>query len=162
MKDRIIAIDYSKCTGCRFCETACTVKNLGRLNPERSRIRIVKIHEEGDVLPIPVVCMKCIKAACKTVCPAGAISDDPKTGARITDERKCIGCSACVYACPFGAIAVDRTLGHSCSCHHCGGEPTCVEFCPTGAIQYLQSDEVNIRLRRSNLNKYVKFLNPNS
>ncbi|MBW2370689.1 MAG: 4Fe-4S dicluster domain-containing protein [Deltaproteobacteria bacterium] len=158
MKDFVLAIDYAKCTGCRICEMVCTTMNNGGPNPEKARIRIVKIQEEADVLSIPVVCMKCVKPACKAVCPNGAISDDPSTGARVVDDQKCIGCSACVYACPFGAIAVDRTLQRADTCQQCEGDPTCVRFCPTDAIQYLEANEVSIKLRRSGLNKYVDFV----
>ena len=76
----------------------------------------------------------------------------------VLDRDKCIGCSACVYACPFGAIAVDRSAGHSFTCNHCEGDPACVRFCPTNAVQYMDSDEVSIRLRRSTLHKYVDFV----
>ena len=158
MADQIIAINYDKCTGCRICETACSILNAGEANPGKSRIRIVKIEEEAEALSIPVICMKCIEPACKAVCPMGAISDDPSTGARVVDDKKCIACSACVYACPFGAISVDRSLGHSLTCNHCEGDPTCVKFCPTGAIQYMDGDEVGIRLRRSALDRYVGFV----
>lgn len=158
MADKIIAIDYDKCTGCRICELACSLLNVGESNPSKSRIRIVKIEEEAEALPIPVVCMMCVEPACKAVCPMGAISDDPSTGARVIDEKKCIGCSACVYACPFGAITVDRSVGHSFTCNLCDGDPACVKFCPTDALQYIDSDEVSMRLRRSTLNRYVDFV----
>jgi len=158
MTDRVIAIDYHKCTGCRMCEVACSTTNSGETNPEKSRIRIVKIEREAEAYAIPVVCMKCVKPACKAVCPMGAISDDPVTGARKVDEGKCIGCSACVYACPFGAIAVDRSVGRSFTCSQCDGEPACVKFCPREAIQYLDDGEVSMRLRRSGLDRFVAFI----
>ena len=158
MTDRVIAIDYDKCTGCRICELACSMFNDGETNPAKARMRIVKIEEEAECLSIPVVCMKCGEPACKAVCPMGAISDDPATGARRIDKDKCIACSACVYACPFGAISVDRSAGRSFTCNHCDGEPVCVKFCPTGAVQYLEGEEVGMRLRRSALDKYVAFV----
>lgn len=159
MGDFVIAINYEKCTGCRTCELVCSTKNYGVTDPEKSRIRCVKLHKEADLFPIPVVCMKCTTPACKAVCPQSAISDDPTTGARIIDERKCIGCSACVYACPFGVIAVDRTLKHAYTCNQCEGDPTCVQFCETKAIQYLESSEVSITLRRNRMKKYIDFIN---
>jgi anaerobic carbon-monoxide dehydrogenase iron sulfur subunit len=158
MKDCVIALDYEKCTGCRTCEMGCTLKNYGATYPEKSRIRIVKIYEESGVIPIPVVCMKCANAPCKAVCPMGAISDDPQTGARLVDEKKCIGCSACVYACPFGAISVDRVLKRSFVCNQCEGDPTCVKLCPREALRYLEADEVSIKLRRDRLNRYTEFI----
>jgi len=158
MADCVIAVDYDRCTGCRICEVACSTTNSGEINPEKARIRIVKIEQEAQAWAIPVVCMKCVKPACKAVCPMGAISDDPANGTRKIDENKCIGCSACVYACPFGAIAVDRSLGRSFTCNQCNGEPACVKFCPREALQYLDSDEVGISLRRARLNRYVDLV----
>ena len=155
MSDFVIAIDYDKCTGCRTCETVCTTRNFNSVNPEKSRIRIVKIRETANVKPFPVLCMKCANPPCKAACPRGAISDDPATGARKIDEKKCIGCSSCVYACPFGAIAVDRSLGKAQVCTQCEGEPTCVSFCPFEALRYLEADEVSLNLRRSKLLKYA-------
>jgi Fe-S-cluster-containing hydrogenase component 2 len=156
--DHVIAIDYGKCTGCRICEVACSLTHTGETNPAKARIRIVKADEEGKAVSIPVVCMKCVNAACMAICPMGAISEDPSTGARVVDDGRCVACSACVYACPFGAIAVDRELACSFNCNHCEGSPTCVEFCPTGAIQYLSGDEVSIRMRRAGMDRFVNFV----
>jgi Fe-S-cluster-containing hydrogenase component 2 len=136
---------------------ACVVTNCGEVNPTRSRIRVVKIEEEANLFSLPVLCMKCVKAACKEVCPVGAIADDPKTGARAIDPDKCIGCSACVYACPFGAITVDGALGYSFTCTQCDGDPACVRFCPADVIHYLDRDEVGMLQRRIGLERYVTF-----
>ncbi len=157
MDDKVIVIDYAKSTGCRICEMACAVTNYGEVNPTRSRIRVVKIEEEANLFSLPVLCMKCVKAACKEVCPVGAIADDPKTGARAIDPDKCIGCSACVYACPFGAITVDGSLGQSFTCNQCDGDPACARFCPVDVIHYLDRDEVGMFQRRIGLERYVTF-----
>lgn len=157
MADYVIAIDYDKCTGCRICEVACSTSNAGETNPGKSRIRIVKIEDGANAMSIPVVCMKCVEPACRAVCPREAISDEPSSGVRIIDESKCIGCSACVYACPFGAIVVDRSKGCSFTCDQCRGDPTCVRFCPTGAVQYVDGEEVGMTARRASLDKYVAF-----
>jgi len=154
MADHVIAIDYDKCTGCRICEIACSIKNCEEVNPVKSRIRVVRIEAEGNADSFPVLCMKCVEAACMAVCPVGAISKDPKTGIPTVNSDKCIGCSACVYACPFGAVTVDRALGHAFKCNLCDGEPTCVAFCPKEAIQYLDSAEVGMILRRSALEDF--------
>jgi Fe-S-cluster-containing hydrogenase component 2 len=144
----VIIINADKCSGCQMCEVACSLRNMKECNPERSRIRVVKSQLDGQLEFVPSTCMQCETAMCELVCPANAISRDPETGARIISEKKCIGCSSCSYACPFGACFVDRGLGKSIVCSQCDGDPTCVKVCPSGALSYASADQVNITLKR--------------
>lgn len=145
----VITIDTTKCTGCQMCEIACSLKHVHECNPERSLIRVIKTEDGGQFEFIPSTCMQCETAMCELVCPTNAISQDPKTGARVISTEKCIGCSACSYACPFGACYLDHTLGRSVVCDQCDGDPICVKLCPTGALQYVRTDKVNISLKRA-------------
>ena len=144
----VIMIDADKCSGCQMCEVACSLRNMHECNPERSRIRVVKSQLDGQLDFVPSTCMQCETAMCELVCPANAISRDPKTGARIISEKKCLGCSSCSYACPFGACFVDRQLGKSIVCMQCDGDPTCVKVCPSSALSYSRTDQANIALKR--------------
>jgi Fe-S-cluster-containing hydrogenase component 2 len=40
-------------------------------------------------------------------------------------------------------------LGKSIVCHQCDGDPTCVKVCPSGALEYVDADQVNISLKRA-------------
>ncbi len=144
----VIIIDADKCSGCQMCEVACSLRNMKECNPERSRIRVVKSQSDGQLEFVPSTCMQCETALCEMVCPANAITRDSVTGARIISEKKCIGCSSCSYACPFGACVVDRRLGKSAVCSQCDGDPTCVKVCPSGALSYTRADQANITLKR--------------
>ena len=153
-----LVVNYDKCTGCRICEIVCAVHHRGEANPQKSMVRIVKVEGEADVISIPVNCMQCETAPCEAICPTGAISSNQTTGAKQIDKEKCIGCRACVYVCPFGAIVLDRSVGTTFVCDLCDGDPLCVRFCPFEALQYIRSDEVSIRLKRSRTDKLLDFL----
>jgi formate-dependent nitrite reductase membrane component NrfD/ferredoxin len=56
------------------------------------------------------------------------------------DKDACIGCKACMQACPYDAIHIDPESGTAAKCHFCshrieiGLEPACVVVCPEHAI----------------------------
>jgi formate-dependent nitrite reductase membrane component NrfD/ferredoxin len=56
------------------------------------------------------------------------------------DPSVCIGCKACMQACPYDAIYIDPETNTAAKCHYCahrtdiGLEPACVVVCPEHAI----------------------------
>jgi formate-dependent nitrite reductase membrane component NrfD/ferredoxin len=56
------------------------------------------------------------------------------------DGSVCIGCKACMQACPYDAIYIDPETDTAAKCHYCahrteiGLEPACVVICPEHAI----------------------------
>src|SRR4030042_6394527 len=102
---KVLFINYEKCTGCRQCELVCSVQHTGASNPSRANIHVVKWEHEGFYLP--VVCQQCVDAPCLNVCPKKAISREEDSNRVIIDYDRCIGCRACVVACPFGAMGFD-------------------------------------------------------
>src|SRR5574340_422871 len=126
-----IIIHPEKCTGCRLCESICTLYNDRVNDPSRSRIRMVKKHSLG--LSTPVVCLPCKKPPCSEVCPVNAIMKGSDGVIKI-DYVKCTACEACVSKCPFGVMMAlrDKVV----KCELCGGDPQCVKYCITGAIEY--------------------------
>jgi Fe-S-cluster-containing hydrogenase component 2 len=135
MMNRMLAVDYEKCTGCRNCETACSVFHAQACNPARSAVRIVKWAVKG--LNVPIVCQQCEEPACANICPVQAIARDAATDAMIVDNGLCVGCQMCIVACPFGAVVLDREQRQVIKCDLCGDvEPWCVRFCEPGALTY--------------------------
>ena len=159
MSEREMLVNYDKCTGCGVCETACSIRHEQSVNLQKARIHIVRLESEADVISIPVKCMHCENAPCMGFCPVDAISTNPETGARQIAADKCIGCSACVFACPFGAIILDRAKGCSFVCDLCDGDPLCVKLCAFDALQYVRTDQVSAKLKRARTNKLLDYLN---
>jgi Fe-S-cluster-containing hydrogenase component 2 len=53
-------------------------------------------------------------------------------------------------------MAIDRVKKVAVTCDLCGGDPTCVKFCPTGALLYLSSEEVSIKLMTTRVNRFLE------
>ncbi|MGN7611087.1 electron transport complex subunit RsxB [Magnetococcales bacterium HHB-1] len=62
--------------------------------------------------------------------PAG--DEGPKVA--LIDETKCIGCTACIKACPVDAIIGANKQSHTVIAHECTSCEKCIEPCPTDCI----------------------------
>lgn len=138
---KTLITNYEKCTGCRQCELVCSVHHTGNSNPTRANIHVIKWEDRGFYLP--VFCQQCIDAPCMSVCPSKAISRDEALNRVTIDQDLCIGCRACITACPFGAMGYDQVEKKVIKCDLCEGDPLCVQFCETQAIEYVDSSTIN-------------------
>ena len=132
---KMLVIVPDRCTGCMQCELACGWVQTGQFQPSQSLIRVNIFDEEASYAPY--TCVQCDEAWCMTVCPVNAIGIDGANGAKVVDERLCIGCHLCTIACPFGTVFTLPHTGKATKCNLCAGEPACVVSCPTEAILYL-------------------------
>ena len=144
--NKVLSVDYQKCTGCRLCELVCSVSHEGVSNAARSRIRIVKWEDEGQY--VPMICQQCEDAPCKNVCPVGAISRDEDYGFLKVNYDICIGCRSCVTVCPFGAMNYTMIDKKVFKCDLCGGDPQCVRFCDEKAVDFIPPDRTSQKKKR--------------
>lgn len=114
---RTLLVDKEKCIGCYACVVACKAEHSSPPHPTNpvdgnpegpDLIRITRIGPEvhGDELIqyfLAVVCRHCTDGPCISSCPFSAIYKDTETGVTLVDEDKCVGCKACLKACPYGA-----------------------------------------------------------
>ena len=154
--EKILFVDPNKCTGCRICETVCSLRCAGVSSPIRSRIRILKWEFEG--FNVPIVCQQCEKPLCEKVCPIRAIRIDPKLGIPLVDEKTCIGCRMCMLICPIGAISIDPVSKVAMKCNLCEGDPHCVKYCPADALKYVKYERASILKMRRSFQKMSELL----
>jgi Fe-S-cluster-containing dehydrogenase component/formate-dependent nitrite reductase membrane component NrfD len=134
-------IDNRKCIGCHACTVACKTENMVPLGVNRTWVKYVEKGTFPDTRRVFQVtrCNHCEKAPCVTICPVTAMYHR-KDGIVDFSSERCIGCKACMQACPYDAIYIDPDQGTAAKCHFCahrteiGLEPACVVVCPEHAI----------------------------
>ena len=134
-------IDHESCIGCHACTVACKAENNVPVSNFRTSVKYVEEGLFPDVRRMFLVqrCNHCTSAPCVTICPVNAL-EKRKDGIVDVDRDACIGCRACMQACPYDAIYLNEDLGAVEKCHFCAHrveknlEPACVIVCPVGAI----------------------------
>lgn len=121
-----IARDYTKCSGCRRCEIACSLFHEKKIWPEASRIRVFMLVPGVEV---PHFCAQCHDYPCVASCPENALSISKETEAVLVDNKKCTACGLCIKACPGKIPHIHPAEKHILICDLCGGDPQCVKAC---------------------------------
>ena len=134
-------IDHTKCIGCHACSTACKSENQVPLSVNRTYVKYVDVGTFPHVRRAFQVtrCNQCEEPPCTAACPTAAMYARPD-GIVDFDKSLCIGCKACIAACPYDAIFINPEDHSAEKCNFCahrvdvGLEPACVVVCPTEAI----------------------------
>ncbi len=129
------------CIGCHACTVACKSEHDVPLGVNRTWVKYIETGEFPDTTRTFTVmrCNQCDDAPCISICPTRALYRAPN-GVVDFDDSRCIGCKACMNACPYDAIYInpETNTAHKCNfCNHrveVGLEPACVTVCPTHAI----------------------------
>lgn len=119
-----IRVDSNKCTGCRHCETACSLMHiLDKVNYHRSRIRVV--WEGGHFFPLlagPYV---------------SNIQECASKKELVIDGNTYDQCMLCRASCPNKSIFKEPDSGIPLKCDFCGYReegPACIKWCKSGAL----------------------------
>jgi len=134
-------IDHTRCIGCHACTTACKSENVVPVSVTRTYVKHVDVGVFPQARRAHQVtrCNQCAHAPCVTACPTAAMFKR-SDGIVDFDKSICIGCKACMAACPYDAIFINPEDHSAEKCNFCahridiGLEPACVVVCPTQAI----------------------------
>lgn len=141
-------IDQRKCIGCHACSTACKSENEVPLSVDRTWVKYI---EKGNFPNVQrhfgvLRCNHCAKPPCVDICPVTAMFQR-SDGIVEFNSDACIGCKACIAACPYDAIYIDPEQGTAAKCNFCthrldvGLEPACVTVCPEEALVFGDLDD---------------------
>lgn len=132
-----MVIDQRRCVGCMACIVAC--KNENEVPPGQYRTRVIE-RVEGSYPELRLelrseLCNHCDNPPCVYNCPTRASYKRKPDGLVLLDRKRCVGCKACIAACPYDARYVHPKKGYADKCTFCeqrlkeGKEPACVATC---------------------------------
>ena|SRR3990170_7333166 len=183
-----MVIDLKRCIGCNACTIACKAEQA---TPKGVFWCRVLEREEGKYphvkrIFLPVQCNHCQDAPCEKVCPTGATQQRPD-GIVMVDYARCIGCRACMTACPYqvrfygkeiqgyfpGGLTPFEEMGYKRfqpgtvqKCTFCverveaGLEPACVQTCPAKARYFGDLEDGDGEVARLIVERHAFRLRP--
>jgi Fe-S-cluster-containing dehydrogenase component/formate-dependent nitrite reductase membrane component NrfD len=160
-------IDQDRCIGCHACTVACKEEHQVPVGVFRTWVK----HIEKGEFPHTsrhfgvMRCNHCDNSPCTEICPTSALYRRAD-GIVDFDNRRCIGCKACMQACPYDALYIDPNNNTAAKCNFCAHrvernlEPACVIVCPTQAILAGDLDNPGSKVSRTVANKKVSVRKP--
>ena len=133
-----VYLNLDLCCGCRSCAAACAYGHH-----VQSFLGHAQLKGEAE---LPLHCMHCEQPACAEACPNEAMLKQ-EDGMVTRSQFRCVGCSSCAVACPFGVIQPDLFKQIVPKCDLCmdrleeGELPRCVQSCTSGALSFEEIDE---------------------
>ena len=157
-QNKVLHVSVERCMGCKACEIACAVEH------SFSKDLFTAIFEKPHPMPrvsveaaaeyaVSIQCRHCERSPCVEACPTNALYRTAEGIVNLKEEL-CIGCKACIIACPFGAIRFDWDHRVIVKCDLCadrlskGLQPACVEACPTKALKYGYLEDILKEIRK--------------
>src|SRR5947208_9665800 len=151
-------IDPRRCIGCQACVQACSECDTHK---GHSMIHLEYVDRGTSTQTVPVVCMHCDSPTCAEVCPADAIKKNEDGVVQTARKPRCVACSNCVLACPFGVPKMNVGFDLMMKCDMCyertsaGKKPMCATVCPSGALYFGTREQVeHLRPQSRPTNRY--------
>ena len=93
--------------------------------------------------------------------PADAIKRTSDGVVQSSLKPRCIGCTNCVFACPFGVPKYDVQADQMMKCDMCydrtsaGKKPMCATVCPSAALFFGTAEEIAAQRTRTPVNEFI-------
>ena len=113
MADYGFVIDLRKCIGCHACTIACKAEHQIPVGVNRCWVKTVEKGAFPDTRRFffPVLCNQCVDAPCVRICPTNALFKR-HDGIVDLNAMSCIGCRACMEACPVRSTVHRSEYAH--------------------------------------------------
>ncbi len=143
MSRYVMVIDTRRCVGCQDCVVACKTENGVPEGCSRDW-GVEEVRGEFPTLQLEIRserCNHCANPPCVSCCPTGASHVHERGGVVLVTHSQCIGCKACLAACPYNARFI-HPEGYADKCTFCihrvdeGLNPACVSVCPTRCLHF--------------------------
>ena len=143
MSKRYVVQDQERCIGCLSCEIYCKENKQLPEGPRLCQIFMLGrrvVHGLPREAFVYLGCFHCEKAACVAACPTGAMTKRASDGVVYVETDLCVGCKACMVACPWGAVQWNPESEKAVKCDLCkdrldqGLQPICVSVCTTQCL----------------------------
>lgn len=149
------AIDLKKCIGCHACTIACKAEHEIPIGVNRCWVKTVEKGTFPDTRRFffPVLCNQCTDAPCARICPTSALYKR-RDGIVDLHGDRCIGCRACMEACPYDQLFIDPNTHTAEKCNFCANrvenqlQPSCVIVCPTQCRVFGDLDDPGSEIAR--------------
>ena len=155
MSKYIVMHNSADCIGCKACEVQC--RSLHNGGPGAFFCRVLSVEQTEPKPSLGFVytsCFHCENPWCVKACPTGAMRrrDD---GIVYVETSACVGCKACITACPWSVPQWNPETGKVGKCDLCmdridqGLEPACVSKCTTGCLSFSTPAEASQTTRQA-------------
>ncbi len=154
--------DTRKCINCKSCEVVCKANKSLPHGPKPCQVVEVGPRWTGGVPRMSYIfmpCFHCENPWCVGACPTHAMQIREVDGIVWVDKELCVGCKACVKACPWGAPQWNPKEKKIVKCDYCmdrvdqGLEPACVTVCTTHCLSFGTVDDDSKQKRQGSAEK---------
>ncbi|WP_028588527.1 4Fe-4S dicluster domain-containing protein [Desulfocurvus vexinensis] len=148
MSKYMFKTNQDRCISCNACEVHCKQKNKVPVGAKLGQmITVGPLDRAGKprMMNLFMPCYHCEQPWCVAACPSGAMVRREEDGVVYVQRDLCVGCKACIIACPWDIPQWDEAAGKVIKCDLCkdrldaGLKPACVTACTTHALEFTSS-----------------------